>query len=404
MEHAVENRRATFGRAFLAAVLIAATLRLFRAAESSSEDFHVYWKAVQVWIAGGFPYAISPEDRGFVFKYPPWMLPLFAPFGWIGFEFSKGVWAALELGAIAYCARWLRENGVSRKVTLLTVFLFWYLWLAHYYAGQLTLFLLACALWAVQARGKPSSPKLALLGFLFTAKVFSAYSLLGVFRQILRPRVIAWGIAFLASTHAILFLMASIRGGSGSAGWEALSGLYRGWLEAAASGGAELGAEVVRGTGNHGFTAGILRWIDPEAKKVGWDATLSLALALGLGALWQNFSRTLRFEERWAGWLALGVVAHPLAWHHSFVLAFPLCAFTLQASFENRSKPDGKRSIWIALFGIGLITLLVPQTVGRDWVKPFELISNKSWGVLLCAWVLIRERAQGRKELEPLHD
>lgn len=372
--------------------IIAALTRLFRAAEADSQDFHVYYRAVNSWWNGTFPYLIDPTDRGFVFKYPPWMLPLFLPFTWLGYEFSKAIWAAIETATLAYTVVWLIRSGVSRTIALVTLGLFWYIWLAHYFAGQFTLILLFVGLWAVSPgrREKPFAG--ALLSSLFGSKVFSGYTLFGDWRRLLKPQVIGGALFLVAAAHVFLLLEAH-RAGVGY--FSELSHLYEGFRLAAASGGAELGAEVVRGTGNHGFPAMALRVLDPQAHSTSADIAVSVVFALSLGAIWSRVSRDLRFEERWSGWLALGVVAHPLAWHHSFVMAFPLCSYALQAAIE---VPRGHRSrrllIIAALLGIAFIGLLVPQVVGKTIVKPFELLANKSWGALLCAWTLLRAREE----------
>lgn len=369
-------------------LLTAGVIRLFRAAEIDSQDFRVYWKATHLWFQGSFPYQILASDQGFVFKYPPWMLPLFSPLGWLGFDFSKAIWACLELGAIVYSFFWLIQNGISRRVALGVVALFWYIWLAHLYAGQVTLFLLVAALWAMTPSHTPSTKafKNFCVGFLFTAKVFSTYSLVGIWRKLLQPRVILYGVLAFVVSNGLLLLKIHSTGQPLASTW---IHLYQGWVQAAGSGSAELGAEVVRGTGNHGFTAAILRWMDPHAQSLHLDLMVSLSLALGLGFLWSLSIRSCRFAlsplQQWAGWLAFGVIVHPLAWHHSFVLAFPLCAFSLEASLQTR-----KRSlISLSLLGICLIGILVPQVVGKTLVRPFELLSNKSWGVVACAVALL---------------
>ena len=363
---------------------VAAVTRLLRAALVDSQDFRVYFVALSAWMEGQFPYAIRAADQGFVFKYPPWTLPALVPFHWLSFEFSKAVWASLEFVAIGVSIRSLREDGVSTRVLLISTALFWYLWLAHFYAGQLTLFLLAGSLWAVkgQTRARIPHARMAAVALLLSTKVFSMFSLAGFGRRLFEPRTVAWGLGLLSAFHVALWAWTPVNG-------PGLLELYRGWMTAAASGGSELGAEVVRGTGNHGFAAVILRVLDPGALRIGLDLWVSIALAVTLGALWSRHSARLSFQDQWAGWLALGVAVHPLAWHHSFVLAFPLAVRALAVAEEKR-----KRILWItALLGIALIGLLVPQVVGKTIVKPFELVGNKSWGVLLLCWTLLKGRA-----------
>lgn len=391
-----------YSRALLQAVIgfliLAGIIRLFRAAEIDSQDFHVYWKTALAWFKGDFPYQILPSDHGFVFKYPPWLIPVFAPLGWLGFEFSKGVWAMLELLAIGYSCQWLRKQGLRQGTTLAMVALFWYLWLAHLFAGQVTIFLLITALWAFSSPpGRGRDIKYSLLGVLFTAKVFSTYSLAGCWRNLARWRVIQWGVAFFVLMNIVLLLKIT-HDSSGSPLWHSWLELYSGWIRAAGSGGSELGAEVVRGTGNHGFVAAILRWVDPAAQNLRLDLATSLGLALALGWLWNRLSRTLPPAQAWTGWLAYGVIVHPLAWHHSFVLTFPFCAFALEEALGSKKKSN----LALVLLGIALIGLMVPQVVGKTIVKPFELLGNKSWGVVLCAIALLRSRKSSLIHAKPL--
>ena len=377
------------GLAFIA--LVAGAIRLLNAAHLDGGDLRVYWKAVQAWFSGLSPYAYTAEDQGFVFKYPPWLLPMLMPLRWMGFEFTKGFWATAELFTLGYCVRWLVRHQVSLRVALLSTFLYWYIWLGHFFSGQVTLFLLGTALWSMEGINQESSSRsskqnlrTALLFVVFSTKVFSLYSLVGILRQWLRPKTLLLiGLLFIGLHGAVLGISS-----------QKLSDLYQGWSLAASSGGAELGAKIVRGGGNHGFVAGILRWIDPEAQSLSLDILVFLILGLGLGLYWSRASRNLRFEEKWAGWLAYGVIIHPLAWHHSFVLTFPLAAFSLQAAVNSKIRSW----IFLSALGIALTTLLVPQTVGPDGVKVPELLANKSWGVLLCSWVLLRARGSGDRK------
>lgn len=368
------------GRVLLILAFVAGSIRLFHAASTSSEDFHVYWRAVHYWFDGVFPYAIRAEDRGFVFKYPPYMLPFLFPFGWFDFDFSRAVWATIELASIWYVYRWLRVQGVSRFSARLGIAMFWYIWLAHFFSGQFTIILLVAALWAFQ---KPENPyRNGALAVLFAAKVFSLVSLVGYWRNLLRPKVIAFALVLLAIGHTALLIRA---GRVSDTPVSVVLDLYRGWMTAAASGASELGHEVVRGTGNHGFVAAILRVLDPYAKHVQLDTLVSVILAVGFGVAWARVSKKLPTTHQWAGWLAYGVIVHPLAWHHSFVLAFPLCVFSIETA-----RLSGRRDLfWLSIFGCALIGLLVPQVVSPTYVKPFELAANKSWGVLISAWAMV---------------
>lgn len=361
----------------LFAAFCAGCVRLFRTALGNSEDFAVYWKAVRTWLAGQNPYAYGPENMGFVFKYPPWLLAPFAPIGWMGFESAKLFWAFVQLVCILYAVYWLIEQGVERRFAIVTLLLFWWIWLAHFAAGQVTLLMMALGLFCF------SRNAFASLAFVYSAKIFSVISLVG-----LRGRIKNWAkpatylVTAILVSHLVLWIF--LRNMT-------LFELYRAWVRAAASGGSELGEIIVRGQGNHGFTAGILRWLPISATGVKWDISVFVVLSIFFGWLWTRASRFLTPAQSWTGWLALGVIVHPLAWHHSFVMAFPLCAFALNEAMSSR-RPDKKINIALALLGTCCIGILIPQVIGKTLVRPIELVSVKSWGVCLAGLALYRAR------------
>src|SRR6202035_3077276 len=84
-----------------------AIVRLYIEAIHNSTDLHVYWRAAHLWLDGISPYLYDASDRGNVFKYPPWTLPLFLPLGFIGFDLTRWIWVTFEILSIAYAIRWL---------------------------------------------------------------------------------------------------------------------------------------------------------------------------------------------------------------------------------------------------------------------------------------------------------
>jgi hypothetical protein len=365
-----------------------ALYRFFRAAWVDSMDFTVYWRAAQAWIHGGVsPYFYDQTTRGFVFKYPPWILPFFLPFGFLSFETSKIAWALVELACLGYAVLWLKRAGASWVILLATLAMFWWIWLAHFFAGQFTLVLLAFSLWAIPPRGEQACAKplrLGALAFFMTSKVFSLVTLLGAWRCYLKLRTTAALAMLLAAANLILLMKSQLLGG------DSLLSLYQGWVGAAGSGGQGLGAIVVRGQMNHGFTAGVLRALQIPSENTRADLITASALALLLSALWAYVSRHLPLQERWAGWLGVGLVSHPLAWHHSFVLAFPICALAMARAYDAGRKP----LIALSVLATCMIGILLPEVLGPALVTPLELVSSKSWGVCIAAAVLVRSRAE----------
>lgn len=358
------------------------SLRLLSASITGSEDFHVYWKAIQAWKLGTDPYLFGPVDRGFIFKYPPWLLSLFSPFAFLSFESSRLVWGLIQLGMIAYSVSWLFKQKVSSCVLLSSTLIFWWIWLGHFYAGQITLVLLGVSLWAlgsVQKSPFKSSLKTSFMLLLLSSKIFTLIPMLGFFKRITRRNVVLCVGILLLLLHAVLVAGSSLEGS------ESFKQLYFGWLHAAPSGGAALGAKVVRGQGNHSFTAAILRWMEIRADLFHYDVGVCLFLTLFFGLIWRAFSHSLSSAEKWAGWLALGVIVSPLAWHHSFVFAFPLCTLAL----DQAVRAQKKKIILLAFLGMSCIGLLIPQVIGKELVQPLELIGVKSWGVLFSAAAML---------------
>jgi hypothetical protein len=355
---------------------VTASVRLIRAGQADSMDFQVYWKAAQAWIQqGASPYLYDGSERGFVFKYPPWILPFFLPFGFLSLETSKTVWALVELFCIYFSIDQLVKQGIRPKAALITAALFWWIWLGHAFAGQFTLILLAAALWAIPNQSSPG--KLGFLAVVFSAKVFSMVSLIGRWRECLRPKPIIACVALLIALHLAVFYIVFDRYG--------LPEIYSQWVHAASSGGQELGSEIVRGQMNHGFTAGLLRLFHVDARATRVDYEVAVVLAAAFSALWVFVSKGLKFIEIWAGWLAVGLICHPLAWHHSFVLVYPLCALSL-----DRAIDSGKRTlIALSVFGMICIGILIPNVIGLTLATPLEMISIKSWGVCFSALALV---------------
>jgi hypothetical protein len=378
---------------------IAALKRTFVDAENYAEDFHVYWKAANTWLHGGNPYAFTAQDAGFVFKYPPWILPLFLPFGAMEWEWARRAWFVVEVACVQYILRWVIRHGVSRSLAATVACLFWWLTHGHFAAGQFTLVLTCVALWSWPAGIREGDPQTltqgngfreGALAFIFSAKVFSLFSLLGIRRRYFRLGPWVWCIGMVTLAHGLLIAVARHAGNSMS-----IVDYYRSFMLAATSGGAELGAEIVRGQGNHGFSALILRTLQVDSTSFACDALTSLIVVAVLGILWERYARGLTSAEHWAGWLGIGLVAHPLAWHHSFVLAYPLCALAIAGSHRVKDR----KLIAMAWFGTCCIGIIVPQVVGKTIVKPLELGGMKSWGVVLAAVALAAAARRRRGDL-----
>jgi hypothetical protein len=178
--------------------------------------------------------------------------------------------------------------------------------------------------------------------------------------------------------------------------------MWQNWREVAASGVTTFGAGFVRGRVNQGLPVLIGRWIDKE-----WASDMPEILGFFMfGALiawlWMKATRWLTDEQAWAGWVAWICVLHPLSWSHNFVFALPLCAFALDAAWKRGSRAQ----IFLAFMGLfitGLLTVNTTKAIRGLFDKIpepepigtfFELLSARSWGVLLLAWVLVAVERQ----------
>lgn len=366
--------------------------RLFYKASLDSGDFLVYWRSAHAWITGSaFPYGIiDPSVPGFVFKYPPWILPLFTPFGFMSATLAKAVWAVLELVALFYAIRKLILMGTRPWIAVLSALSLWFIWQEQFWSGQITIFMMAAALWVAPMDESRSWP-IAFVTYIFTAKLFSLATLLGRWKELLRPKALIIGAALALLPTVVVISVLRWNHPEDPIG---LIELFQRFAASANSGGVSLGPNVIRGPINHGFTAAILRSLQIDSKKSIYDFCVPIILTLILAPLWTYFSKSLGRMEQWLGWLALGAVIHPLAWDHTFVLAFPLGAVAIDRALRTHRHS----LVALAIMGLSCVGLLVPNIVGTEMVKPFDAIGAKSWGVVLSALALILSQ---RTQLNP---
>jgi hypothetical protein len=350
-----------------------ACVELFRLSTKNGLDFHVFWTAAASLWQGSSPYDLVIPVSGMVIKYPPWTLPFFLPFAVLPFPWARSLWALLSLSCIYFVLRWLETAGVKRERVYFSALLFWWLWAAHLSAGQIFLPVMVACLWAADSK-KTQPIKNAIMVWAVSSKIFLSTTLLGAWEKLTQKKTIIETFWVFAFSHFILVLLYP----------KNLYHLYLEWLQAATSSATGLGVEVYRGQMNHGFTAGVLRHTSFDPKNNLHDIWVWFLLSIFLGYLWKKYSKKCADKEKWAGWIALGAVVHPLAWHHSFTLAYPLCALTLNQAMNSKRK----KYIFSSLMGISFIALLIPQTIGLTLVTPLELVSIKSWGVCLVAATL----------------
>ena len=359
--------------------LLLGSARLLYLAIKHSDDFSVYWKAATVWTQEGkSPYLSYLPIPGFIFKYPPWVLPFFLPFGFLNFELSKFIWTIIEFICLGYSVRWVLLRDVPRAATFFVLISFTYIWISHFAFGQFSLVMMALALyWESNPTSRLRS---ILMVLILSAKIFSLNTLLGAWKFLFRKSLIIDTLSSAVFLTGIVYTVLYYHGNSMS-----LADLCHSWLKAANSGGNDLPVEVIRGSNNQGLTAGLLRALKVNPQFTQADIVVFLSLTAFLAPIWAFASRRLNFSEQWAGWLGLGLIAHPLAWEHSFVLAFPICTLALGASLKSRNR------LWIATAVLGILSIgMITHNILLDaWVRSLELVCMRSWGVCLSAIALV---------------
>ncbi|MGK5087440.1 glycosyltransferase 87 family protein [Bdellovibrionota bacterium FG-2] len=384
-----------------------ASIALIRDTAYNGHDFQVFWNASRALLQGSSPYEVG-ADSGMVFKYPPWILPFFVPLAFFDLSLAKWLWGIIEVSALGFVGLWVFRclRGVwsswgAGALVFGVGLLFWGLWAVHALDGQVALPLLALLLWAIPpGKNERVTPgKTAWMLLFLTTKVFTIFAGLGLLR-----RLSAKGLFFflilcgLLSTPALFVY--SQRGSVPPA--YALVPyslvpykLVQGWAQAANSGADRLGLDHIRGRANQGLPGMILRHFGPAQAGTGSEILLFLALSLVLGGWWWwragkgHRSR----EEAWAGWLALSPVVHPLPWWHLFVWAFPLAVFAIAAAL--RAKSNSKLAL--SLLGMVLLCFATEKVLGSLGAS-LEMVSVKSWGVLVLIFVLSTSKERLARE------
>jgi hypothetical protein len=355
------------------ALLAAGAIALVRDTVSQGQDFEVFWRSARAVLAGQAAYDLA-RDGAMAFKYPPWILPFFFPLAFLKLETAKLVWGLIEVLSLGAIVAWLRMGGNSWRVICACLLGFWGILVVHALDGQIALPMLAISLLLGLRRTAFSGAAVLLV---LSTKIFSAISALGS-RAVAR-NARSWALAALL---AAAFSLPALR--SQAPGWSPLH-LATAWGQAAESGTFYFGTGKTRGRDNQGLPAFILRHTGSTDLGVGAEIGLTLLWMAILGVAWLRLSHPLSGEQKWAGWLALAPVVHPLSWFHQFVFALPAAVLCLSAALRSRDRQ------WAALAvtGIACSGWVTSKTLGETGYR-LEMLSIKSWGVLICLGVLLK--------------
>ena len=353
------------------AILGIGGISLVRSTVGQGTDFLVFWKAGRALLESQPIYQVA-QDGGMVFKYPPWIAPLFIPFALFSFEVAKWLWGMFCVLCMAGIFSIL-ERKLKVKTTVwapLAIF-YWGLWVIHALDGQIILPLLFFGLWAVTANRTRAWID-AFVPLTYSAKVFTVYPIAFVLKRFSKLKVALISVLFALGLSGITAVQ-SFHGDAFR--------MFHDWKEAAASGGKFLAEGQTRGAKNQSLTSFVCRSLSIPADDT--RSEVAVALVLFVIAFWV-FSRRMRSmneTQKFLVGLALTPVFHPLPWHHLHLWTFPLAAYALN-----------RRRTFLLFLSLFLITLSSERAFG--WIealRPFghflEWNVGRAWGALLLAWV-----------------
>ena len=339
---------------------------LIRDTAHNGHDTGVFWQAGNAILVGDPVYWLG-RDGAMAYKYPPWITPFFLPFAGVSLATGKWLWGVVEVLSLAAVFRWLQSRArANLHIIGVTGLAFWGIWVIHALDGQIALPMLALALWTFEAESASKSLVAGtLLVLALSTKIFTLLPL-WEFRRDSRARKVA-AASLAAAALLSLPVLRVTRDHS-------VPQLFRDWREAATSGLAQFGSGHVYGAHhNPGLTAVLFRAFPDLLSVPGAEIGIPAILALIFAILWSRRARTLAPRERWAGWLALTPVIHPLPWWHLFAFAYPAAVLAL----------DRKRNPWLAGIGLALLALGSESALGLLGIV-LETVAAKSLGTLLC--------------------
>jgi hypothetical protein len=325
----------------LFAVFLIALLRTAILAPADGTDFQVYWNAARHFRAGEKVYSFS-RDALRCFKYPPWILPWFLPFGFLSLETAAIVFRALEVAAIAGLGLELRRYLREPLWAIVALLSFWGFWMYNTQTGQISAFLVLGAVAGLTALDRTWGG--ALLFSALSAKIVQLYSLIGLPkpRHLLKTAGIAAGVCVVLSLPSLL-----------QYGWH-----WGQWLadfrEACTSVGPNLSAS------NQGIAAFWISLLGLPRDQIASHYFVAAASAVVLAAIVFVFRKNLSAIERFAVLLAYGGILHPLAFSYNLVWACPMAALALDRVFASRRR-GLQIGVWVALLEMVAVS---EKTVG----------------------------------------
>ncbi len=313
--------RNLFQKSLLAVLLVFFLVFSVNSFLAQGGDFEVFWNAGLNYITGQPIYDLA-RDGGTCYKYPPWITPLFLPFSIFPLRVAGVLWRLFQLGCLFYSLQWCKERCRSFASILFIFFNFWGIWMNNVLTGQISILLLALALFGFSLAEK----KIENYGLDFfsifislSAKVFTLVSFFGVPMRIF-------------SFRKILVLILWIGLASVPALWGYSWHLDR-LLAASSETMLSVGGKI--GGGHYGLPS---LWVslfsfDPENHRSHLIGFIISLVTVGCFYFWirQHLSKSV---DRFVTALALGLAIHPLAFSYTFAMGFPLAVFTLDRAMK----------------------------------------------------------------------
>jgi len=367
----------TLIKPLLVVLFIVGAIALVRDTAYNGHDFSVFWRTASYTLNGLPTYSVA-RDGAMVFKYPPWIVPLFFPFALLTEQAALWIWGILQVISLAAIILFLIQSKIDRKIIGAVTILYWGLWVDHALDGQIVLLLLASSLWLGATQSKSHIKETAgqmTLAYALSTKIFTLFAL--------GDRVGFWLKAKNTLKIVAIFGVLSLPSIWAAPRHNPIE-LFKSWITAATSGGPEFGYEKIHGYQNQGLPALVLRNLPAPSLSTYADYSLSLLFSILLGAIWYYYSARLNGLYKWVGWIGLAPVIHPLPWYHLFIFTFPLAVASLDAAKQTR---DNK------LIALGIMACVMIAAINETTLGPLgrnlELLSIKSWGTLLCAAILV---------------
>ncbi len=387
---ALGRRRIEFS--VLVGVVLWFSIMLAARTITRGDDFLVFYRVAQRFWDGVRPYD-QVTYGNMVFKYPPWILPFFLPFGVVDLTTAKTLWGLIEVGSFVAIVVRLHRGfgnfpGVRPWVQSAFLLTFFGLFGSHGMTGQITLLVLALAVWSDPVRS--SFLRFFFLSVAMSAKLTSFFPMAySVRRRNFAPT--ALGVAAICMLLSLPIYFKS---------YDRRFGLMREeWVSAMFSGTQDVNSVRIGFTTREvqGMPSFLLRKGGLDEKQPVHVLFATLLSVVLIGGVWIWISRRLPKSAQWLGWIALMPAVQPLAWFHVFLFAYPLFVVGAELALRENRRDTRKwlfAGFCVCALMIGAVTSKTMGALGSE----LELASVKLWGLLGAVGLFVTLFSKPSKE------